>query len=258
MSHRTLIDGTGYDITGGRTLIGGTGYDIKGGRTLVDGVGYDLNFSKSFADYTWSEIIAACASKTVPDTWAIGDQKPMTIGGTNYLIDIIGKNHDTYSSGGTAPITFQLHDSYTSMYAMHNTDVNSVGWVDCYMRTNRLQTILNQMPSEVKAAIKAVNKKTTAGNKSTSIVTTSDKLFLLAEMEVFGTDTYSSSQEGTQYEYYSLGNSRVKRVNGSASTWGLRSPWKKSTSVYVQVSASGSVDTLSANRTRGVSFAFCF
>ena len=43
--HKTLIDGTGYEIKSGRVLIAGTGYDIKKGRTLINGVGYDISFS---------------------------------------------------------------------------------------------------------------------------------------------------------------------------------------------------------------------
>ena len=45
-SHKVLIGGTAYEITGGRTLIKGTGYDIAMGRTLVGGTGYDIPFIK--------------------------------------------------------------------------------------------------------------------------------------------------------------------------------------------------------------------
>lgn len=43
--HKTLIDGTGYEIKSGRVLIAGTGYDIKKGRTLIGGTGYDIKFT---------------------------------------------------------------------------------------------------------------------------------------------------------------------------------------------------------------------
>lgn len=48
MAHRTLINGTGYDISGGREMIGGTGYAKKGGRTLIDGTVYEIGFAKKF------------------------------------------------------------------------------------------------------------------------------------------------------------------------------------------------------------------
>lgn len=49
MAQRTLINGTGYNVKGGRTLINGTGYAIKKGRTLIGGTGYDILFGRSYA-----------------------------------------------------------------------------------------------------------------------------------------------------------------------------------------------------------------
>lgn len=42
MAHKTLIDGTSYEISGGKTLVGGTEYEIPGGRTLIGGTGYAI------------------------------------------------------------------------------------------------------------------------------------------------------------------------------------------------------------------------
>ena len=44
MAHRVLINGTGYNVTGGRELINGTSYGKKKGRVLVNGTGYDIPF----------------------------------------------------------------------------------------------------------------------------------------------------------------------------------------------------------------------
>lgn len=52
MAHKTLVDGTSYEVTGGRTLVDGTGYDVTGGRTLVDGTGYDVSFGVTWAVYS--------------------------------------------------------------------------------------------------------------------------------------------------------------------------------------------------------------
>ena len=49
MVHKTLVNGTLYDVTGGKCLIGGTGYSIKKGKTLVGGTGYDI----AFGSKTW-------------------------------------------------------------------------------------------------------------------------------------------------------------------------------------------------------------
>ena len=39
-----------------------------------------------FSNASWAEIIAACHGGNVPATWAVGDSKTMTIGGTAYQI----------------------------------------------------------------------------------------------------------------------------------------------------------------------------
>lgn len=46
MAHKTLINGTAYEIKGGKTLVNGTAYEIKGGKTLVGGTAYGIPFVK--------------------------------------------------------------------------------------------------------------------------------------------------------------------------------------------------------------------
>lgn len=182
----------------------------------------------------------------------------MEINGTNYRIDIIGKNHDTYAAGGTAPLTFQMHDCYGTTYQMNSSSTNRGGWTNCAMRSTHLPAILNLMPAEVKAAIKEVQKKTSAGNQSSSIQTTNDKLFLLSEIEIFGSTTYSFAGEGKQYDYYKAGNSKVKNLSGSAYSWWERSPISNLSAFFCIVNGAGSADSGAASSSRGVAFGFCF
>ena len=214
-------------------------------------------FDAIFANNSWEEIIAACQSGNVPDSWAVGDSTMMTIGGTNYQIDIIGKNHDTYTSGGTAPLTFQTHDSYNTR-GMNERSSNSGGWTNCNMRKTHLPAILAQMPSEVQAGIREVNKLTSAGSYSSTINTTADKLFLLSEIEIFGYTINSVPGEGTQYAYYKAGNSKVKNVEGSAYDWWGRSADANYESCFCCVGAGGATVHDQANYRSGVAFAFCF
>ena len=44
MAHKTLIDGTAYEISGGKALVDGTAYSIKNGKTLVGGTAYEVDF----------------------------------------------------------------------------------------------------------------------------------------------------------------------------------------------------------------------
>lgn len=263
MRHKTLVNGTTYTVKSGKCMVGGTVYNILKGRTLIDGTGYDITFAPSyapvFANNTWEQIIAACHNNEVPDTWKVADHKPMTINGVDYQIDIIGKNHDDYSDGsGKAPLTFQLHDCYTDAKQMNSSNTNSGGWTSCAMRSTHLPAILAKMPTEVQNGIREVNKKTSAGSWSDVINTTADKLFLLSEIEIFGSVSYSKSGEGTQYDYYKAGNSKVKKYNGSADIWQERSPNGGNSTHFCIVASSGIATYGRASNARGVAFAFCF
>ena len=261
-THKTLINGTVYEVKGGKCLVNGTVYNIKKGRTLIGGTGYDITFGPSydpvFANNTWEQIIAACHNNEVPDTWKVADQKPMTINGVDYQIDIIGKNHDTYTAGGTAPLTFQMHDCYAYEKQMNSSDTNIGGWTDCAMRNTHLPAILALMPTEVQNGIREVNKLTSAGNQSDVINTTADKLFLLSEIEIFGRVHYSKSGEGTQYDYYKAGNSKVKEFDGNEDVWWERSPRGSSSTYFCYVGSDGSADYYGASLELGVAFGFCF
>lgn len=232
------------------------------GRVILSGIvpllKAPVTYKANFADNTWAQIIDACHKNKVPATWAVGNQKTMTINGTAYTIDIIGKNHDTYANGGKAPLTFQLHDCYADRKMMNGSSTNSGGWTSCSMRQTDLPAILALMPTEVQNGIREVNKLASAGSKSSTISTTADKLFLLSEIEIFGNITYSASGEGTQYAYYKAGNSKVKNYNGSANRWWQRSPRIGNYSSFCAVSNSGLADYISANDVYCVAFAFCF
>ena len=41
-THKTLVNGTVYEVKGGKCLVNGTVYSIKKGRTLIGGTGYDI------------------------------------------------------------------------------------------------------------------------------------------------------------------------------------------------------------------------
>ena len=220
--------------------------------------GIQYPYEANFADNTWEQIIAVCQKKIVPPTWKVGDQKAMTIGGTDYLIDIIGINHDTYAAGGKAPLTFQLHDCYGETKNMNSSNTNRGGWKNSAMRTTHLPAILALMPTEVQNGIREVSKKTSVGGASSKIETVSDKLFLLSEVETFGSTIYSAAGEGTQYDYYKAGNSKVKKQNGSAASWWERSPGASDSTGFCVVIRNGDARNYDASGDRGVPFGFCF
>ena len=220
--------------------------------------GIKYPYEANFADNTWEQIIAACHSGSVPSTWVVGNSKTMTINGTSYQVDIIGKNHDTYAAGGKAPLTFQLHDCYKDRKGMNNSNTNSGGWKNSAMRTTHLPAILALMPTEVQNGIREVSKKASVGGASSTIETVSDKLFLLSEVEIFGSTSYSAAGEGTQYDYYNTGGSKVKNYSGSARAWWERSPYSGGSRYFCVVDSGGNARRYNAGDAYGVAFCFCF
>lgn len=226
--------------------------------SVVDSYAVELNFLlDNFADNDWASIIKACHSGSVPSTWVVGNSKLMSIGGVDYQIDIIGKNHDYYVSGGKAPLTFQLHDCYADTKPMNSVNTND-GWKSCDMRQTHLPAILALMPAEVQSGIRQVTKPTSQDASASGLFSATDKLFLLSEIEVFGSITYSRVGEGTQYDYYKAGNSKVKNRGVSANAWWGRSPDSSYSGYFCYVGSSGTTSSRNGSDALGVAFGFCF
>lgn len=216
-------------------------------------------FKDVFAENDWETIIAVCQSGSIPSTWAVGDSKAMTINDTDYQIDIIGKSHDDYADGsGKAPLTFQMHDCYKTLYQMNSNNSNNGGWNNCDMRTTHLPAIMALMPTAVQSAIREVSKKTSIGNRSSTIETTADKLFLLSEIEIFDGPLFSVDGEGKRYDYYKNRTLRTKYLNGTAQSWWQRSPYKSYGDDFCRVDGEGYEGYIDPSTELGVAFAFCF
>ena len=198
---------------------------------------------------------------------SVGDQVALSLNGTSYNFDVIGFNHDTLTTAtaygsstttGKAGITFQMHDLLTTYYSMNDSQTNSGGWKGCVMRTSTMATMKGCLPSAWQTAIKPVNKASgTGGGSSGGTETVSDSCFLLAEIEIYGSTTYSVSGEGTQYAYYKAGNSKIKTSKGSAINWWERSPASGYSNGFCYVYSGGNANFTGASLSRGVAFGFC-
>ena len=211
---------------------------------------------------SWDNIAIVSKLGKAQDFWKVGDTKTVAVNGVNYQFQIIGFDHDDLTTkDGTrtkAGITFQMVNCLNTTYSMNGSNTNSGGWNGSTMRTSTMATLLNQLPAALKNVLKSVNKRSGTGGGSTSgTQTTHDKLFLLSEVEIFGTTTYSVPGEGTQYAYYKAGNSKVKKVNGSANYWWERSPYSGDTGAFCGVNSSSNAAFSNASYSGGVSFGFC-
>lgn len=218
---------------------------------------YPFTIGDNLNDTDWADIDICGRLGMAQQFFKVGDSKTVNIGGTNYEVQIIGFNHDDKVSGGKAAYSFQLVDCLNQTQQMNTGNTNTGGWNGSAMR-GRMSTYKSQLPAALRNVIKTVKKKSgTSGGSSSGTQQTNDDLFLLSEIEIFGTTTYSVAGEGTQYEWYKAGNSRIKKVNGSADYWWERSPGSGGTGIFCCVDSSGNANSNGADRSYGVSFGFC-
>lgn len=218
---------------------------------------YPFTIGNNLNDTDWADIDICGRLGMAQQFFKVGDSKTVNIGGTNYEVQIIGFNHDDNVSGGKAAYSFQLVDCLNQTQQMNTSNTNTGGWNGSAMR-GRMSTYKSQLPAALRNVIKTVKKKSgTGGGSSSGTQQTNDDLFLLSEIEIFGTTTYSVAGEGTQYEWYKAGNSRIKKVNGSAGAWWERSPRSGDTDYFCVVTGSGGANDGAATNSGGVSFGFC-
>ena len=259
------VSGTTITITAkasGSTTItvkvaAGTNYTAPANKTINVTV---QMLSPTLANNTWAQIAAASEAGVAASTWSVGDTKNITVGGETLTVEIVGFNHDDLASGGKAGITFGLKNLMANTRQMNSSNTNAGGFTGSDMYDWLQGTLLNSLPSDLRAVLKSVNKKTSAGSQSSTINTNAMKIFLFSEIEIFGSVTSSKSGEGSQYSRFATASSRVKYLSngsGSANSWWERSPNGDNSSGFCHVNSGGSANNDSASYSRGVCFGFC-
>ena len=231
-------------------------------KTLPVFVTTSFNFEKA----SWADIAAISESGRAAAYFVVGEEKTIELTtGKEITLVILGFNHDDLTSGGKAGMTIGMKNLLATRYAMNSAATNAGGWDQSKMRTETMQTLLAQLPSDLRNSIKQVNKKATAGGASTTITTSSDKLFLFSEVEIDGTTTAGYADEGEQYEYWktikdgTVAADRIKYLSngGGSGMWWLRSPRVSYSDTFRCITLDGIVGNITATRTYGVSFGFC-
>lgn len=269
----TLVDiMSGYTCT--PTVMGAAdttvtiSYTVNGKTATTTQVMQKAPYSSVLAENTWSQIIDACADSAASILWQVGDEKTFDFGGTTLTAVIIGKNHDdldstdakygdgTYNSGtGKAALTFQIKELLNAYYKMNTYESNTGGWTQSYMRGTTMPQLKQNLPVELREALRVVTKHSQIYYGGIDIGATADSLFLPSRYEVFAS---GNSNEGVQYAYYAAGNSRIKHIVGTlnADTWWLRSIGT-SKGIFLTVDEKGSNNTYVADASSRISFCFC-
>lgn len=236
----------------------------------------------SLANNTPDIIAAAAKSGQAVNYWSVGDKVGIAVngsfGGLSYnntvYAFILGFNHNSSVEGGNsihfqfgktaAGVDIAFVNSYGSTgtgFCMNTSNTNSGGWNNSYMRKTICPAFLAALPTAWQNIIAACTKysdNTGGGSNTASYVTaTSDKIWLLSEMEVQGTRSYANSAEANyqkQYDYYKNGNSKVKyqhTATTNACYWWLRSVRASNTSHFCYVVTDGSANGYGASGSYG-------
>lgn len=220
----------------------------------------------TFQDTDWESIAETIAQGTATQYFKVGDEKTITLTtGEEVTLVIIAFHHDIPTGGGLATMTLCSKYLLSTMYPVttrlsSNLGDNSGGWDKCKMRESTMNTIYGQLPLALQKIILSVDKKASAGNKSSTIVTSSDKLWLFSEVEVTGTTSTPYKNEGTQYEYFKDTSNRIKYLNDgttSAKDWWTRSPYISDTEGFREITYSGDASWNYCGSSGYVCFGFC-
>lgn len=273
---RVEVSGTSVKITGLKAgtakitvkVAAGTNHTAPSDKTINVTVSLP---DTSLANNTPDIIAAAAKSGQAANYWSVGDKVGIAVngsfGGLSYnntvYAFILGFNHNSSVEGGNS-IHFQFgktaagvdiafvnsYGSTSTGFCMNTSNTNSGGWNNSYMRKTICPAFLAALPKAWQNIIAACTKysdNTGGGSNTASYVTaTSDKIWLLSEMEVQGTRSYANSAEANyqkQYDYYRNGNSKVKyqhTATTSACNWWLRSVYASYTGNFCNVYTDGS------------------
>lgn len=248
-------------------------------------------------DCTWAQIHQLSAASKLGNYYDVGDGKSVILNGTVGMLNIsnfavtafiLGFNHNASREGNNkthfalgkingkiVALCDSQYENFASSgyFVMNGNSSNNGGWNASEMRKNTLgnsgtpsspptNSLLSALPAELKSVLKPVTKYTdNAGNETNSsgaVTATTDYLWLLAEFEVFGSQSYANQYEKNsqlQYDYFKAGNSQIAykhNVTSSAVYYWLRSPSYGRVEGFCSPWTDGTPDSNFADRSCGV------
>lgn len=178
--------------------------------------------------------------------WTEGDERDVTLtdGSTITLVLLENtSNHFKFSDDNPANFVVAMKNCYGTTKPMNSTNTNAGSWESSLMKTWLNGTFYDMLPSGLQSFLKSFKVLTATEYNASTNRTSTQKLALFAEKEVFGSKTYSTDTEANaliQLDYFKTSSNRIKTVNGSASNWWLRSPIYSNAIHFCRVSSNDS------------------
>ena len=262
--------GTKYDST----KIDKTYARIDGG-TSSPGYFTSIPEPNSFSSDSWMTIVKAVKSGNI-SKYNVGDTKTVNLGtyGTHTLrVANISKSdscgNSGYSESGCG-FVIEFADIITNR-VINSTSTTKGSWSATTIRTFVNNDIYNLLPTDLKNGILNTNVITGHGNSEGNNSTSTDKLYLLSPIEIYGSvsTTYDSAINVTnQLDYYKQNNvslnsydSAIKNTvvsggTGSADAWWTRTPAQMMDGQFMMVTNTGNLYSTYLTQQLGVSPAF--
>ena len=163
---------------------------------------------ESFATDSWATIKKAVQDNNT-SAYNIGDTKEVTINNVDYTVRLANKStgdhcgdNDTEYSQTACGFVVEFQDIITEMQ-MKDANSNVGGYPATLVYDYLKNTLYGQLPSDLQAAIKPTRVISGHGPDDSTNFTTTDNLYLLSGVEVFGSDDYDTAAGTThQLEFY--------------------------------------------------------
>ena len=229
----------------------------------------------SFSSDSWMTIVKAVKSGNI-SKYNVGDTKTVNLGtyGTHTLrVANISKSdscgNSEYSESGCG-FVIEFADIITNR-VINSTSTTKGSWSATTIRTFVNNDIYNLLPTDLKNGILNTNVITGHGNSEGNNSTSTDKLYLLSPIEIYGSVsiTYDSANNVTnQLDYYKQNNvslnsydSAIKNTvvsggTGSANAWWTRTPAQIMDGQFMMVTNTGNLYSTYLTQELGVSPAF--
>ena len=277
------------EFTGATTSAAGVKGLVPAPTKLIDGEDYflcsdgtwkkvDTSIVKSFAQATDEEITLMLGLHRsgiidLSTVWAVGEERPVHlsameatgVGETHVeqdatLVILHGPDMFELSDGGKNAFVIGLKNMLANNGSreggyINSSNTNVGGWNSSARRPWCDNVFMKALPAEVQGWFKKFKYKVSAGNNSTTIETLENYFTFPAEIEVFGTTTYSVAGEGSLMKYYETAANRKKYPGDSstsASYWWERSPRASYTTNFCIVDSNGGASYTGAYSSRGL------
>lgn len=222
----------------------------------------------SFEEMDWTSIRSVILAGDAAKYLSVGDTKSVTSkSGKTYTIrvaDMQNGRYDYSDNSGSSKVTFEFVETY-NLNGTLNWKIDSdtkKSWSTCLLRRETMPLVLADLPDDLVAAISEVKVLSgTAGNASGGVISSNDKLFLPAEVEVFDTNKDSlgmSESPFGQFDYYKTNNTDAARIKHGVGTttaarWWGRSPDATRNYYWCSVTNGGQLRSITVDNGCGVS-----